>query len=121
MKLSSILRWTARIVSAAYIAFLLPFSFDTLESGLTWPFFIHNVPAMVLAILTVLAWKWPRVGSVSYSLAALFYWGFLVRLVGSARISRSIALSWFASIGLPCLCIAALFLTDHRLRSCRPD
>jgi len=121
MKLSSILRWTARLVSAAYIAFLVTFSFDTLESGLTWPFFIHNVPAVVLAILTALAWKWPRVGSVSYSFAALFYWGFLVRLVGSARISRSIALSWFAVIGVPSLCIAALFLIDHRLHSCRPD
>lgn len=121
MKASSILRWAARIVSAAYIAFLLPFSFDTLDSGLSWAFFIHNVPVLALVLLTALAWKWPRVGSVSYIIAALFYWGFLVRLVGAARITRSIALNWFAVIGVPALCIAVLFLIDHRLRSPRPD
>lgn len=121
MRFSSILRWSARITSAAYIAFLVAFSFDTLSDGLTRAFFIHNVPAFILALLTACAWKWPRVGSVSYFGAALFYWGFLIRLIGAARITRSIAISWFTVIGVPALCIAILFLFDRRARSIPPD
>lgn len=116
MRSPSIYRWAARIMSGAYIGFLVTFSFDTLKDGLARAFFIHNVPALVLAILTAIAWKWPCVGSVAYYGAALLYCRSVVRLVGAARIGWSTAISWYAVIGVPALCIATLFLLDQRAR-----
>ncbi len=121
MRVASALRWAARIASAAFIVFLFLFSLDTLEEGLTRAFFIHNVPVLVLALLTAAAWKWPLVGSLTYSTAALWYGATVVRLVTASRLTRSVALGWYAVIGVPALCIATLFLLDLRGRSPDPD
>lgn len=87
MRVSSIVRRASMIASATYIAFLVLFSFDTLEQGLSLAFFIHNVPAMVLAFATLASCKWPLVGSLSYCVAALLYGVMVVRLVVSFRLT----------------------------------
>jgi len=117
MNVSSILHWAPRLAAIAFIALLVTFSFDALDDGVGVAFLIHNVPALILAILLALAWRYPIIGAVTYSAVALWYAVTVVRLMATGRLTSAVAAQWFAVIGVPALVIAALFMVDCRRRS----
>lgn len=71
-----ILFWTPRILCILAILFVISFSFDVFEIEAPLGrqligFLIHNVPALVLAGLLVIAWKWDLVGGIVFILFPL--------------------------------------------------
>ncbi|MDX9915394.1 MAG: hypothetical protein RBS49_05830 [Sphaerochaeta sp.] len=116
MNVSSIMHWAPRLAAIAFIAFLVIFSFDALDDGVGVAFLIHNVPALILAILLALAWRYPVIGAVTYSAVALWYAVTVLRLVAAERLTATVAVQWYAVIGVPALVIAALFTVDCRRR-----
>jgi len=71
-----ILLWTPRILAILAILFMMMFSMDCFGGSKTLKehllcFFIHNIPAYILILLLLVAWKWEFAGGVLFLLAAL--------------------------------------------------
>ncbi|MCK8060912.1 MULTISPECIES: hypothetical protein [unclassified Fusibacter] len=103
------------MLSIALIGLLLMLSFDVFEEG-KWTeivvgFFMHNLPTMVLAILTYFAWKRPLVGAFTFLAGGLIYlfvaFFFMTFDFKDALISSSI-------LSLPALLTALLYYLDWK-------
>jgi hypothetical protein len=98
------LYYIPRIVSLGFVLFLSAFSLDVFSeySGMQAivPFLIHLLPALVLLLLILLAWKYDIAGVAIFVIVAVGY----VALAGLSR-----PWSWYAFISGPALLIALLF------------
>jgi hypothetical protein len=61
------LYWLPRILSVLFICFLTLFSLDVFEIEAPWyqligGFLIHSIPSLVLIVVTIIAWKKPKIG-----------------------------------------------------------
>ncbi len=70
--------WTPRILSIIFILFLALMSLDVFETGLSFwqtigALLMHNIPALILLIVLLIAWKYEIVGGVAFILAGLLY------------------------------------------------
>ena len=77
-KINKFIFWTPRILSIIFILFLTLFSLDIFGNGYTfWQtvfgLFMHNIPALVLLIVTIISWKHEIVGGIVFILAGLLY------------------------------------------------
>lgn len=73
-RLLLILRWFARILAALAILFMVMFSFDVFGGNAPigrqlLGFLVHNIPAFVLIVALVIAWKNEITGGVIFILA----------------------------------------------------
>ena len=65
-------------MSLCFVAFLMLFSLDVFEEGLSagqiaLGLFMHNIPALVLLTVVIISWKRELVGGVVFILAGLAY------------------------------------------------
>lgn len=105
LKIKSILFWTPRILTILFICFLGLFSLDVFAESSPWwqilgGFFIHNLPAIVLAIVLWISWKRDLVGAILFALAGvalLLFTNFSAPLIITA----------------PAFIISILFLSNH--------
>jgi len=70
--------WTPRILSVIFILFLGLMSLDVFSPELTFwqtilALFMHNVPALILLIAVLFAWKYELVGAIAFILGGLLY------------------------------------------------
>lgn len=110
-----IIYWIPRILSILFILFLAIFSLDVFDEGLGfWQtilgLFMHNIPALILLLFTIIAWKRPLVGAVAYIFAGALYL-VLMTMVGVPRFQ---ALSMSIIIAGPALLVGILFLVEWR-------
>ena len=74
---TKILYWTPRLIAILAIGFMMMFSTDcfgpeySFEEKMTC-FLMHNIPAYLVIIVLVMAWKWELVGGILFIAAALF-------------------------------------------------
>ncbi|MBU1348480.1 hypothetical protein KJ781_00210 [Patescibacteria group bacterium] len=109
--------WTPRILSLAFVGFLMLFSLDVFEGGYGFwgtivGLLIHNIPAFVLLALVVIAWKHELVGAVAFFAAGLLY----IILVIGGDVPWYLALSWSMTLSGPAFLIGALYLVSWRKR-----
>jgi len=105
------LRWTPRVLSVAFIAFLALFSLDVLGQGrgfwwTLWALAMHLIPCFALTAVLLLAWRWEWVGAAFYGAAGLWY----VKWALALHIPPAVKLNWILVIAGPAFVIAALFL-----------
>jgi len=72
----NILYWTPRILAILAILFMMMFSIDCFGGNYTLReqlicFFMHNIPAYILILALIIAWKWELAGGILFLLAAL--------------------------------------------------
>jgi Flp pilus assembly protein protease CpaA len=109
-----LLFWSPRILAIAFAIFLSLFALDAFgEFHGFWnsalAFLIHLVPALIVVVVLVAAWKWEWIGAVVFALLAAFYtW---------TALHRHFHWAIFLAIPLPLLVIAGLFLTNWIERS----
>lgn len=108
------LRLTPRVLSIALVLFLALFSLDVFEGEASagerlLALFMHNIPSLTLAVVTVVAWKWDLVGAIGFIGAGCFY---IVMVFANANVSPMLALLWSATIAGPALLIGALYLAS---------
>lgn len=70
--------WTPRILSILLILFLALMSLDIFDGnygfwGTVLGLFMHNIPALVLLIVLIIAWKYEIVGGIVFTLAGLMH------------------------------------------------
>jgi hypothetical protein len=107
-----IIRWTPRILSVYLLAILYLLSFDVFEIDAHWTelllgFLMHNIPAFILTIALIFAWKRPWIGAIIFALAGIFYIGFMLIQVGIEAILAILSLS------LPALIASIFYFLDY--------
>lgn len=96
-----------------FVIFLMMFSLDVFESGLSgWQIlvglFIHNIPALLLFLLLKISWKHEIVGGFAFILAGLLY----ILLLTVNPEFEWYMLSWAAIISGPSFLIGILFTVN---------
>jgi len=105
--------WAPRALASAYIVFLSLFALDVFSEGRgLWgtvvALAIHLVPALVLVVGLVLAWRWEWIGATFYGAAGVVY----IIWAWQRPLAPAIKIEWTLTIALPALVVAALFLAN---------
>lgn len=105
------LYWAPRILGIIFILFLMMFSLDIFQPGLTaWQItiglFMHNIPALILLIILIISWKYEIVGGIVFILAGLLY---IFSLITGSQFEWYM-LIWSLTISGPAFLIGILFL-----------
>lgn len=77
-KINKFIYWTPRVLSIILLLFLVMFSLDVFEPGLTagqiaLGLFMHNIPVFILAIVLWISWKYEIIGGIVFILASIAY------------------------------------------------
>jgi uncharacterized membrane protein YidH (DUF202 family) len=110
-RLAKIIHWAPRVAAILIIFFISLFSLDVFEMEaspleLLSGFLIHNIPAIGMLVLLILAWKRPAVGVVAFLVAGALFTVAFVRDFDS--------LPNLLLFVLPMLLIAGLFYADWK-------
>lgn len=113
MKGNKFIYWTPRILGIIFVLFLMLFSLDVFESGLTgWQIaiglFMHNIPALILLLSLIISWRYEIVGGVAFILAGLVY----ILLLAMNPKFEWYMLSWSLTIAGPAFLIGILFIIN---------
>jgi hypothetical protein len=115
------LHWAPRVLSIAFILFLALFSLDVFDieaspGELALGFLMHNIPSLLLTIVTMFAWKRDLVGAIGFFAATVFYIWFIVGNLSHSGLPLGATVLASLTIGGPALVIGALYLIDWRIR-----
>lgn len=110
-KSKGLIYWLPRILSILFICFLMLFSLDVFTPGasitdIALGLFMHNIPALILLAITIIAWKYEIVGGIAFILAGILYMGLVVK----GGVPLLMALSWSLSIAGPAFLVGILYL-----------
>jgi hypothetical protein len=112
---NKLLLWTPRILGVIFVLFLMMFSLDVFQPGLTtWQIvsglLIHNIPALFLLTILIISLKYEILGGIVFILAGLLY---ILMLTVNSKFEWYI-LSWSATISGPAFLIGILFIINWR-------
>ena len=97
--------WLPRWTSVGFVVFLSLFSLDIFSEYSGWdavvPLFIHLIPAIVLLILALAAWRHDLTGACAFIGFAILY----VFVAGPGR-----PWTWYAAISGPSFIVGILYL-----------
>ena len=116
-----VLYWIPRILSIIFICFITMFSLDVFEEGVSLGsialgLFIHNIPSLIMIVLTVIAWRKEIVGAIGFILVGFLYIGFSTFKVVNSGVPCYIAITWNLTITAPALIIGFLYLCNWKKR-----
>jgi hypothetical protein len=102
-----LLFWSPRILCIAFAIFVSLFALDEFNGSRGFwqtalALLIHLLPTAVVVAVLVLAWRWEWIGAALFAAAAALY---AIRVLPKHP-------SWAATIALPLLVIAGLFLAN---------
>lgn len=99
--------WIPRILAIALNIFLATFAFDVFEGQISiWEqllgFLIHLTPNFILLVITIIAWKVPRIGGVLFFLVSAFFAVFfrVWNVASEVNIFRLVLVVLIATIGV---------------------
>lgn len=111
--------WTPRILAILFILFLAVFSLDVFDAGygfweLILGLFMHNIPAIILLIVLIIAWRHELVGAIGFILG-----GFgLIGIIGWNRASDWLLVALLSLIvALPAFIIGILFFVGWKRKT----
>lgn len=112
-KVNKYLYWTPRILGIVFVLFLMMFSLDVFEPGLTAgqiaiSLLMHNIPALLLLLILIISWKREIVSGVTFILAGLTY----ILLLAVNPAFEWYMLSWSVIISGPAFLIGILFFAN---------
>jgi hypothetical protein len=119
-KVDKFVYWTPRILGIIFVLFLMVFSLDVFESGISgWQvvigLFMHNIPTLILLTVLIISWKHEIVGGITFILAGFFY---MLMLLFSSKFEWYM-LSWSLTIAGPAFLIGILFFVGWYKKSHR--
>lgn len=74
----AIIRWTARIMSIAFAAFLSIFAMDVFNEGYNFwntavGLFMHLIPAFLILLVLIISWRKEWIGGIVYFMLGIVY------------------------------------------------
>lgn len=114
-KISKFIYWTPRILGIVFVLWLMLFSLDIFEPGLTASqialgLLMHNLPALALLLVLIISWKHELIGGIVFILAGLAY----IILLALNQTFAWYMLSWALLISGPAWLVGILFLVGWR-------
>jgi hypothetical protein len=121
-KVGRFVYWTPRILGLVFVAFLMLFSLDVFDSATTASdiaigLFMHNIPALILLAVVIIAWRHELVGAIVFALFSLWYITQLAVTVAmnpGTDMNAGMAIAWSLQISGPALLTAILFFIGWR-------
>jgi len=120
-----IVQWIPRILCILAILFIGMFSLDVFDPRLTiWQqiagFLMHNIPAFVMIVFLVVAWKYELLGGIIIAALGIGFAPYLFR--GNYHMNHSVwmSLGVVAMINLPFIITGGLFILSHYLKKKHP-
>jgi hypothetical protein len=112
-KITKFIYWTPRILGIIFVLFLMMFSLDVFEPGLTiWQIivalFMHNLPTLFLLIILIISWKHEIVGGIVFILAGLLY----ILMLAMNPNFEWYMLYWAVTIAGPAFLVGILFFIN---------
>jgi hypothetical protein len=106
-----LLVWTPRLLGVIFAAFVGLFALDVFTEPSTVgqtlvAFVVHLLPAAIVLILLLIAWRWQAAGGLLFLAAGA---GYAIAVVAGQR-----PLSWILAISGPLVLIGVLFLLSRR-------
>jgi hypothetical protein len=103
--------WLPRALAIAFAVFVSMFSLDVFGEGYgfwqtTLALGVHLIPAALVVVTLVLAWRWEWIGALLFGLLALLYLLFNLRHP-----------DWIMVVSVPLFAVAALFLVSGLKRA----
>ena len=113
--------WTPRILAIMFILFLMMFSLDIFDGGYGFwgtivGLFMHNIPALILAVILWISWKYEIVGAIAFILAGLLYMALIARNFFRGEPFEWYMLSYSLIIAGPAFLVGILFWVGWRQR-----
>jgi hypothetical protein len=117
VSMSETMRWSPRALGIAYVLFLGLFALDVFQEGLgvietILALFMHLLPAFLVLLALVVAWRWPGSGGLLFILLAVGLL-FLIAGPGPFRMLRMTPLVYLIVAG-PLYLVGGLFLLSSR-------
>jgi hypothetical protein len=117
VKIHSALYWTPRLLSLAFVGFLMLFSLDVITPGASLRdimvgMLMHNIPALILLVFVLIAWKYEIVGTIVFILTGLIYIGLNIY----NGVPMPMALSWSLIFSGPAFLIAYLYYQNWQYK-----
>ncbi len=117
-KINNFIYWAPRISGIIFVLFLMMFSLDVFEPGLTMQqivvgLFVHNIPALFLLIIIIISWKHEIIGGIVFIFAGLLY---ILMLAMNPKFEWYM-LSWSAIIAGPAFFIGILYIINWRKKN----
>lgn len=72
-------------------------------------FLMHNIPAFIMAIMLIIAWKYDLFGAIAFFAAGLLYIGLIMRNVFTGEFALYM-ITWPLVISGPAFLVGALYL-----------
>jgi len=81
--MNKFLYWLPRVLGIASVVLLFSLSLDVFsQSTNTWQaiaaFFIHSIPALIMLIALIVAWRYPKLGGISLIVLSLILAGYII-------------------------------------------
>jgi len=111
VSMAQIVRWTPRVLGLAFVAFLSMFALDVFNEGLSVgrtaiALATHLIPAAIMLLTVLVAWRWPAIGGGLLIGAGLWY---------SLSVGRTHP-AWIVVVAAPAFVVGGLFLMESRRR-----
>jgi hypothetical protein len=121
VKTLKIIHWTPRILCILAIAFIELFAMDSFDQKFSIQeqlisFLMHSIPAIILVIFLITAWKWELVGGMMFMILGIGFSPFVFTMNYHMNQSVWISLGIIASITFPFILVGALFILSHFLK-----
>lgn len=105
------LKWVAGIICILAVIFVMMFSMDCFDSGYSFKdsitcFVMQNIPAFLIIISLVIAWKWEMIGGVLLVIASIVMIYYFQGFRGNI---------WAIILASPFLLAGVLFILDGYL------
>jgi hypothetical protein len=118
---SMIIHWLPRILCILAIAFIELFAMDSFDPKLTFReqmigFFMHSLPAVVLVIFLVIAWKWELAGGILFILTGAGFSPLIYTMNYRMNHSVWMSMSIILMITFPFIVTGVLFVICHFLK-----
>ncbi len=113
-----ILQWISRSIGILAILFVMLFSFDVFDSDAPLAekllgFLVHNIPALILALLLALAWVKEYVGGIIFTAVGLAFTVFLFVFNYHRTSSLWPGISAALLLGVPFIITGSLFIVVY--------
>jgi len=120
-KILKIIHWTPRILCILAIAFIELFALDSFDPKLSSSeqiihFMMHSIPAIILIIFLITAWKWELIGGMIFMIIGIGFSPFVFSMNYHMNQSVWMSLGIIALITFPFIVVGALFILSHFLK-----
>ena len=113
--------WSPRILCIGAILFVSMFALDSFQIGMPFgqqllTFFMNLIPTYVLLLVLAVAWKWPLIGGILFTIAGIVMSPFVYTMNYHRTNSVWASITVVLMITIPFIVVGILFIMSKMLK-----